>query len=273
MKKLLLTLAAIPAGTMAVEASAQTYANSNVGIGLQNRIATLEARLNVGIQQGAISQNEANDLRRQIWSLRDMHNRYSYNGLTQSETRTLRQRARSVRNQLRNYYGRGYAWNDNGWDNYNVQMPSGYAYGNAYGTGNVRYDQYGRPIATGGYTYDQYGRAIPNNGYYSQPRYGQGGPYEPTYRAPSSGIGNVLGGVLGSVVGGGGSSGGMLGNILGNGGLSVGSVITSTIANALGGGSRYGYQDRSTVYFRSDGQRVYEIDARTNQVIRVHPLR
>ena len=32
------------------------------------------------------------------------------------------------------------------------------------------------------------------------------------------------------------------------------------------------YRDRGDVYFRSDGDRVYEIDVRTNRVIAVHPM-
>ncbi len=39
----------------------------------------------------------------------------------------------------------------------------------------------------------------------------------------------------------------------------------------MGFGSQY--RDNNSVYYRSDGQRVYEIDARTNQVIRIHPVR
>lgn len=35
---------------------------------------------------------------------------------------------------------------------------------------------------------------------------------------------------------------------------------------------RYQYRDRGDVYFRSDGTRIYEIDARTNRVIDVHPM-
>ncbi len=96
-------------------------------------------------------------------------------------------------------------------------------------------------------------------------------------------LGNVLvggggiGGVLGNVVGGsvlGGGAGGILGGILGRGGLRSGDVITDTIGGVLGGASGFGSQFRDTNnnYYRSDGQRVYEIDTRTNTVNRVIPL-
>jgi hypothetical protein len=288
MKKILLSLAAIPLATFALEASAQSSyngygnVNANAGVGVQNRIVQLETRLNAGVQAGSIDRNEARTLRQQIRQLRQMEMQYSANGLTQQERSTLQQRIRSVRDQLRTAYGRGYAYDDSGWDNY----------GNAYGTNTVRTDQYGRPLGNNSVTYDQYGRAVANNGVaydqygrpvgnssvtydqYGRPiqngYYGQGGPYEPVPQ--NNGAGGVLGSVLGSVVGGGSGVGGILGTILGNGGLRSGDVITNTIGSVLSRGTTYGsqYQDNSNVYYRSDGQRVYEIDARTNRVIRVY---
>jgi hypothetical protein len=350
MKKILLAFAAIPAATMAVEASAQTNMNANGAVGVQNRILNLEARLNAGVQAGVIDAREHSILRSRLNELRAMERQYSMNGLTSSERRTLQNRIRSLRDEMRTAGG---SWaNQYGWSDRELDV-----YGNAYGSSGVRTDQYGRPvdqygrviantntnvrydqhgravdqygrviadanvrydqhgraidqygrviadanvrydqhgraidqygrviadanvrvdqygrpvdqygrvIANGGVAVDQYGRPV-SNGYY-----GQGGPYEPVPQ--SSGMGNVLGGVLGSVLGGGSGAGGVLGNVLGGGGLSVGSVITSAIANALGRGTNYGYQDRSNVYFRSDGRQVYEIDARTNRVIRIHPI-
>jgi hypothetical protein len=68
--------------------------------------------------------------------------------------------------------------------------------------------------------------------------------------------------------------GGILGSILGRGGLRSGDVITSTIGNVLGSAAGYGsqYRDNGNTYYRSDGERVYEIDARTNTVNRVYPV-
>jgi hypothetical protein len=304
MKKLLLTLAAIPAATMAVEASAQTNMNAGGGMGIQNRIANLEARLNAGVQARAFTQQEYANLSNQLRSLRNLERQYSANGLNATERRQLQNRIRVLRDDLR--MAGGNAWADNyGWTDRDLEANGygnayGNSYGNAYGNTGVRYDQYGRAVdqygrvvanngyrtdqygrtidqngrvvANGNVTYDQYGRPVQNGGYY-----GQGGPYEPVYtpRSNNGGIGNVLGGVLGSAMGGGGGVGGVLGGLLGGRSLGVGSIITGAIANALGGGSNYGtqYRDNNSTYFRSDGQRVYEIDARTNQVVRVHPIR
>lgn len=332
MKKLLLTLAALPAATMAVEASAQTHMNANGAMGIQNRIANLEARLNAGAQARVFSQSEYSNLMSQLRNLQNLSRSYSANGLTKAERRQLQSRIRVLRDDLRmaggNSWSNRYGWSDRDLEANAYGSAYGNGYGNEYGNSNVRYDQYGRPIVTGGVTYDQYGRPMANNrvtydqygrpmannrvtydqygrpmtnnrvtyDQYGRPMnnggvvydqygrpvanggyYGQGGPYEPVYtpRSSNGGIGNVLGGVLGSVVGGGSGVGGVLGGLLGGRSLGVGDVITSAIGNVLRGGSSYGnqYRDNGSTYFRSDGERVYEIDARTNTVVRIHPLR
>jgi hypothetical protein len=278
--KFILTLAALPAATMAVGANAQTYINTNGVAGIQTRIANLEARLNAGAQMGAFSRREYESLSDRLGELRDMEQEFSYNGLSHSELRKLQSEVRSLRDQMRSAGGRGwanrYGWTDRDLEGYN-------AYGSGYGNATVRYDpygrqngvvydQYGRVIQNNGVAYDQYGRPVVTNGYY-----GQGGPYEPVYtpRNSNGGIGGVLGSVLGGAMGRGGGMGGVLGSILGGRSLGVGDVITSAIGSVLRGGSSYGtqYRDNNSTYFRSDGERVYEIDARTNQVVRIHPLR
>jgi hypothetical protein len=227
MKKILMTLLALPAATFALEASAQSgyYAQgygAQANVGMQNRIAGLEARLSAGVQAGAIDRREERNLRRQLNDLRRMEMSYSQNGLSRDERNMLQQRTRTVREQLRMAGGNGwanrYGWNDSDFDRY------GNAYGNSYGT--VTYDRYGNPVASG----------YPN---------GVGGPYEPAYNSSRGlNIGDVITGLLG-------------GNTL----------------RQLPSGYQTQYRDRSDVYFRSDGNRVYEIDARTNRVIRVHPMR
>lgn len=261
MKKLLITLAAVPIATTAVEANAQTYVTSsaNANATVQNQIVQLQTQLNAGVQAGTIDATERRRLRQEIRTLTRLRAQYAANGISQQEWNVLQQRVGNLSQQLQ-VAGGGYAYGY-------TQPGNGYAYGNT----GYTYDQYGRRVLAPGYTYDQYGRPVPvNNGYY-----GQGGPYVPVPQArTNSGVGNVLGGVLGNVLGGGGLGGNILGSILGNGGLRVGDLITGTIGSVLGAApSNMGFQSRSDVYFRSDGQRVYEIDARTNQVIAIHPLR
>jgi hypothetical protein len=295
MKKLLLSMA-VPMALFATGASAQTVTS---GAGVQNRIANLEARYNAGISAGVFTPSERNSLYQQLTQLRGLERSYSANGLTAAERRNLQQRIRVVRDQLRNAGGPGwanrYGWDDRELDGYaSAQGGVRYdaygrpiggnvtydAYGRPVANNNVVYDQYGRPVATNGVVYDQYGRPVANNNVvydqYGRPvyngGYGQGGPYEPV--RPSTGIGNVVGGVLGSVLGGGGGVGGLLGTILSRGGLRTGEVITGALGSVLGAATGFGpqYRDNNSVYYRSDGQRVYEIDARTNTVVRVLPV-
>jgi hypothetical protein len=252
---------------MAVEASAQTSVNGNANMTIQNQVLQLQNQVNVGVQSGAIDATEARRLRQEIRQLDRTQRQYSANGLTTQEWNLLQQRVGLVNQQLQmaaNGYGQPYG-NAYG---YNQQQPYGNAYGynqqqpygNAYGYNGNQQGYNGNS----GYAVDQYGRPVAN-GYY-----GQGGPYVPAPR--SNGIGNVLGGVLGNVVGGGGGGGGVLGNVLGGGGgLGVGSIITNVLAGALGNVSSNRYRSNGDTYFRTDGQQVYEIDARTNRVVRVHP--
>jgi hypothetical protein len=271
MKKFLLTLAVIPAAVLASQASAQTYAGANGATNIDNRIANLEARFNAGVQMRAFDQREHQRLSYRLGQLRELERRYAYDGrITTAERRSLQTQIRAVRDEMRMAGGNGwanrYGWTDRDLETYGVANARYDAYGRPMPQSGQVYDAYGRPIPQ---TYDAYGRPIPQGGYY-----GQGGAYEPAYNnRSSSGVGNVLGGVLGSVMGGGGGAGGVLGSVLGGGGIGVGSVITGAIASVLGRGNDYGYRDNDRTYFRTDGQQVYEIDARTHQVVRIHPVR
>lgn len=303
MKKFLLTLAALPMASFAGEASAQSMSNAGGAVGVQNRIANLEARFDDGLSAGVFTNAERSAISRQLTDLRRLERSYSSNGLTVSEQRILQQRIRAVRGQLRTAGGPNwadrYGWSDHELDQgYGVASATGVEYddyGRAVPSRTGTYDRYGRRVAGDDVVYDRYGRPVATGG-----GYGQGGPYEPVPR--SSGVGNVLGGVLGSVVGGrsgvggvlgkvvggsrgaggvlgsvlggGGGVGGILGSILGRGGLRTGDVVTGAIGSVLGGAVGYGpqFRDTNNVYYRSDGQRVYGIDARTNSVTQVIPI-
>lgn len=223
MKKLLFALAA-GAGVAAVPAVAQ-YANADAGgaVGIQNRIAQLDARLQAGLQSGAIDRAEAQGIRPQLRQLRQLERQYSLNGLSQQERQDLQLRVRSVRDQLRLADGgqgnRYSAWNDDGY------------YGQEQGYGqNQGYRQ--------------------NSGYY-----GQGGPLEEVSQVcrNQSGIGGIIGRVLGA----------------GNNCLEVGERVGAGL-----GGVPYEYRgqfrDGNGIVYRSDGRNIYQIDARTNTVLRIY---
>ena len=84
--------------------------------------------------------------------------------------------------------------------------------------------------------------------------YGQGGPYDEVVCEQRGGLGGLIDSVFGPNC------------------FRVGDRAPS---NLYGVPSQYRgtYRDNSSIYYRSDGRAVYGIDARTNTVVSVHPLR
>jgi hypothetical protein len=129
-------------------------------------------------------------------------------------------------------------------------------YGNRYDDG-IRYDRYGRRDDRNG-EYDRNGNRIgrAGDGYY-----GRGGPYEneDVYDdcRTRGGIGGVLDNVLGR-------------NNCGTT-LRVGARASGDL-RALPSEYRYRYRDGNGVYYRHDGRSIYEIDARTNVIVRIYPM-
>jgi hypothetical protein len=242
MNKILLSMAALGAIAAAAPAAAQSNWNNgnngnnwnaDSGVGISSRIAQLDARVQAGVRSGEINRSEARDLRAQLRDLTRLEGRYSYNGFTQAERQDLRQRLRSVREQIR--------LADNG----------RYDRDNRYG--NWEEDDY-----------DRYGRG--QGGYSGQGGYaGQGGPYEQPYdnycdTNNRGGIGGLINGILGRDT-----------NNNNNCTLRVGSRVTSGLY-AVPSQYRYQFRDGNGVYYRSDGRNIYQIDARTQTVLRVYAM-
>jgi hypothetical protein len=233
-------LAAAPAAAQYGQGGNGQYgANVNAGgaVGIQNRIQQFEARLQAGIQSGAISRTEEQSLRSQLRDLRRLERQYSMNGLSQQERFDLQQRIRYLRQQFRTADGGGRNNQYGGWD---------------------RDDDYNQ----GGYGQGSYG----NQGGYGQGGYyGQGGPYQEEGVACQPRSGGGLGGVIGSIFGNR-SSGDE------DCGLRVGQRVTGGLYS-LPGNMQYQYRDGNGIYHRTDGRYVYQIDARTNTVVRVYSTR
>ena len=232
MNKLLLSMAAVGAISVAAPAAAQSNwnngnnwnANAGGAVGISNQIARLDARIAAGISSGEINRTEARNLRMEMRQLRQLERQYSYNGLTQTERQDLRERLRDLREDVRiadnGRYDRDsrYSWDD-------------------------RYDN-------GGY----------NNGGYT----GQGGPYEQPYDTycdtnTRGGIGGLIGGILGG------------NNNNSNCTLRVGSRVSGNLYS-VPSQYRYRFRDGNGVYYRSDGRNIYQIDARTQTVIRIYDM-
>ena len=223
MNKLLLSMAAVGAIAVAAPAASQNWSNTSAnaggGMGISNRIAQLDARLQAGIQTGEINRTEARSLRMQVRQLQRLEQQYSYNGLTQQERQDLQQRLRTLRQDIRIA--------DNG-----------------------RYDRDNR-----------FGSW--NDPYYNEGYTGQGGPYEQPYDNAYCDS-NTRGGI-----------GGLIDGVLGrndtNCGVRVGSRAPSNLYS-VPSQYRYRYRDGNGVYYRSDGRNIYQIDARTQTVLRVHGM-
>jgi hypothetical protein len=212
MKILLTAMTAACALGAAAPAAAQ-YVNANAGgaVGIDNRIAQLETRLQAGIQAGVIDRSEAMSLRQDLRDLRRTERLYSRNGLSQQERMDLQARIREVRTDLR--------------------MADGGRFDNdrRYGSNN-------------------------DDGYY-----GQGGPYE---EADNYNACQDRGGV-----------GGLIDNVLGQGcaNLRVGARVSSNLGS-VPYEYRGQYRDGNGYYYRSDGRNIYQIDARTNTVLRIYGM-
>jgi hypothetical protein len=88
---------------------------------------------------------------------------------------------------------------------------------------------------------------------------GRGGPYEPAYDVVCENRGGIAG-VVDSVLG--------RENCYS---LRVGSRATGNLYS-VPSQYRYRYRDGNGVYYRSDGRAIYEIDARTNTVLRIYDV-
>ena len=243
MKKTIMAAAAVSALVAAAPAAAQyqrqsqgQYQNSYEANGnFSARIGQLRTRLQTGVQSGSISRQEAQPLRQQLRQLVDLERQYSLNGLSGRERSDLQQRVQNLRQQIRYAEGRGYGQGQ-------------YDRDDDYGQGQYDRDDYGQ-----GRGYDRVDR---NNDGYDDRDYDRDGRWDDDYQQP------VQRGGLGGLVDG----------LLGTGGLRVGQRATG---NLYGVPYQYQnqYRDGSGYYYRSDGRNIYQIDARSQTVVRVHGMR
>ena len=230
------------------------YPNDNMSM----RIGQLQARLDAGVRAGSITRREARPIRRQIGEINYLAQQYSANGLTGQERAALQQRIRTVRQQLRQAddgaQGRyaqwdrddGYAWSDQysgqAWGNQNSQVDA-----NRDGWDDRDYNRNGRWDDDVNYGYQQQGA------YGQQGGYGQQVYPNPPQPVQSTGLA------------------GLINSVLGGGAVQVGQRVPANL---------YGvpyqqqgqYRDGNGIYYRSDGRQIYQVDARSNTVIRIFPM-
>jgi hypothetical protein len=129
MKKILVSMIALSAVSIGTPGVAQyqngsspnrngNYQNQNgfnAGGDVSARISRLQARIQEGVQSGAISRQDAGPLRAQARQLAQLERRYSANGFNGQERADLQQRIRTLRQQVRVADGgrqRGYDQDD-----------------------------------------------------------------------------------------------------------------------------------------------------------------
>jgi hypothetical protein len=181
------------------------------GLTFEQRLDRLEARIEAGVDSGAIGSREGRGLRRQLDELDALETRYAAGGLSAEEQRDLQLRLREVRREIR--------MADRG-----------------------AYDRY-----EDGDEWAEY-----DDGYD-----GRGGPYEgdgwvvAADSQPRSGVAGIFDALLGRNT------------------LRVGQRVSGNLY-AVPGEYRDQFRDNGDVYFRSDGMRIYEIDADTDTVVRIY---
>jgi hypothetical protein len=166
--------------------------------------------------------------------------------ISRTEARTLRMQVRELRNLERRYSYNGLTQTERR----DLQQRLRSLRSDIRTADNGRYD---RDTRFGSWNDPYY-----NNGAYT----GQGGPYEQPYdtycdTGSRGGIGGLIEGVLGGRND--------------NCSLRVGGRATSSLYS-VPSQYRYRFRDGNGVYYRSDGRNIYQIDARTQTVLRVYDM-
>jgi hypothetical protein len=239
MKIIFLGVATVSAFAFAAPAVAQYGSNYGADSNINVRIGQLQTRIQTGVQQGSITQQEAVQLRQQLRQLRQLERQYSANGLTGQERGDLQRRMQNLRQQIRFAEGR--------------QGGNGYG---QYGNG----DQYGQDSRVDRDRDGYYDRDYNRNGRWNDDQGGEDDQYDDRDRADRYQQPAQRGGI-----------GGMIDSMLGTGGLRVGQRASS---NLYGVPPEYRgqYRDGDGAYYRSDGRNIYQIDARSQTVVRVYPM-
>jgi hypothetical protein len=270
-KIIFIALAATSAIAAAAPASAQSgnggYGNGGYGNGYGNgavevRADQLQIRLQAGIRSGAITRAEAMPLREQLRQLSRLETVYARDGISGRERADLQQRINALRLGIRMAERSGdgrYGRDDNRYDQ-DDRYSSG---GDRYDRGDVdsRYDRnndgWDDRDANRDGRWDVDSRYDTNRDGYDDRDYNRDGRWDNDEGYQQSGDRGVVGQIIDRVTG--------------TGGLRVGQRASADL-----GGVPYAYRtqyrDGGGVYYRSDGRQIYQIDARTQTVVRIYAM-
>jgi hypothetical protein len=272
-KTIFIALAATSAIAAAAPASAQSGgyggnaygANSNI----EMRADQLQMRLQAGVRSGAITRAEAMPLRAQLRELMRLETLYAGDGISGRERADLQHRIISLRQGIRmaerttdGRYGRDddrYGRDD---DRYGRDEDR-YGRDDRYGRGDVdsRYDRNndGWDDRDGNRDgrWDVDSRYDSNRDGYDDRDYDRDGRWDDGQGYRQSDNRGVVGQILDRVTG--------------NGGLRVGQRASANLGS-VPYAYRNQYRDSDNVYYRSDSRNIYQIDARTQTVVRVYAM-
>ena len=246
-----IALAATSAIAAAAPAAAQSggYGQGNVEV----RADQLQMRLQAGLRSGAITRAEAVPLREQLRQLTRLETLYARDGISGRERADLQHRINTIRQGIRmaERGGDGRYGRDDGYD-------QGDRYSRdddrSYDRNNDGWDD--RDGNRDG-RWDVDARNDSNRDGWDDRDYNRDGRWDNDEGyAPAADRGIV---------------GQILDRVTGNNSLRVGQRASADL-----GGVPYAYRnqyrDSDSVYYRSDGRQIYQIDARTQTVVRIYAM-
>jgi hypothetical protein len=263
MNKLWTTMAALSALAAAAPAVGQSW--SGAGASTQARVQQLEAWLEAGLRRGTIHRSQASRLRSQAQQLRDLEARYRIGGISSRERADLEMRIDNLDSQIRYAERWGYRAEDHRW-----------------GDDDQRWDddrRYDRDDAWDGRdderdydrAYDRWGRSDWDRGY-RRDRSDDGRlEYDPSYNRDYDDDGEYRGGYYSGRADDRDRYREDYGRTDRGAALRVGDPAPVNF-NPVPPEYRTRYRDGGGVYFGYDDGVIYEVDARTNLILRLYSL-
>jgi hypothetical protein len=245
MNKIIFALAATTAFAGAAPAAAQYGMGGNGPV----RSGQLEFQLQAGIRSGAISRAEAMPLREQLMQLTRLERLYARDGISGRERADLQHRINDLRQGIRvaerTGDGRFGSRDDDRFDRGDERYGRG-DIDRGYDRDNDGWDDRdgnrdGRWDVDARNDSNRDGRWDNDEGYGRQPVADRG--------------------VVGQIID----------RVTGTGGLRVGQRVSGDLG-AVPYAYRNEYRDGSSAYYRSDGRHIYQIDPRTQTVVRIYAM-
>lgn len=256
MNKILIALAATTAFAGAAPVAAQ-YGGGN----MQIRSGQLQMQLQDGVRSGAITRAEAMPLREQLRQLTRLETLYARDGISGRERADLQQRINSLRQNIRMAARTGDSRFDRDGDRYDRDDRDGDRYGRGDVDRSYDRDSDGWDDRDGNRDgrWDVDARNDSNRDGWDDRDYNRDGRWDNDQGYGREPVADR--GIVGQI----------LDQVTGTGGLRVGQRVSGNLG-AVPYGYRDDYRDGPNGYYRSDGRHIYQIDPRTQTVVRIYAM-